>query len=404
MQRSTTPEDVLRLVLAGGRLAAEPGVQAADLDRVVVRLISRDPGVDSDGSAQRVVSDLLQRLWQNGWQPADVVHVVRRRATQRAGRLVAAVIAGASAGVPPAWRAQLDRLEVPAGSVTDWWRAEGVAPAVGWREVLRVVGVLRSLPSIEQLTPPASGSPAPQPPADPGAVPDERALSRIRGLLAKAESTEFAAEAEALTVKAQELMARYAIDTAVVAGRGEGAAGSTTVGARRFHLDDPHAEAKAAVVQAVARANGVRVVLMPGVGIATLVGIAAELDLVELLVTSLLVQAGRALSLEAGAGGTRARSTAYRRGFFYSFAQRIEERLTDARDQAHAEATAAYGSALVPLFADRAAAVDRVVDELFPRLRQRSGPVVDPAGWAAGRRAADDAELGAGRSRLPGAP
>ncbi|WP_369132160.1 DUF2786 domain-containing protein [Modestobacter sp. I12A-02662] len=263
MQGSTTAEDVLRLVLAGGRLAAEPGVQAADLDRVVVRLISRDAGVDSDGSVQRMVSDLLLRLWQNGWQPADVVHVVRRRATQRAGRLVSAVIAGVPAGVSPAWQAQLDRLEVPAGSVTDWWRAERVVPAVAWREVLRVVGVLRSLPPIERLTPPPSGSSATQPPLDPGA-PDERALSRIRGLLAKAESTEFAAEAEALTARPQELMARYAIDTAVLAGRGEGAAGSATVGVRRFHLDDPHAEAKASVVHAVARANGVRVVLMPG--------------------------------------------------------------------------------------------------------------------------------------------
>jgi hypothetical protein len=401
VQGSTTTDDVLRLVLAGGRLAAEPGVQAADLDRVVVRLVSRDPGVDTDGHVQRLLGDLLPRLWQDGWQPADVVHVMRRRATQRAGRLVSAVIAGVpTAGASPAWAAQLDRLEAPAGSVTDWWRSEGVSSTVAWREVLRVVGVLRSLPPIEQLLPPPSGSSA-GPAVHPGAVTDERALSRIRGLLAKAESTEFAAEAEALTAKAQELMARYAIDTAVLAGRGEQAAGDTVVGARRFHLDDPHAEAKASVVQAVAQTNGLRVVLMPGFGIATLVGIAAELDLVELLVTSLLVQAGRALILEAGLGGARARSTAYRRGFYYSFAQRIGERLTEAREQAHEEASATYGSALVPLLADRAAAVDRRVEELFPRLRRRSGPTVDPAGWAAGRRAADDAELSGGRVRLP---
>ncbi|MDP9441581.1 MAG: DUF2786 domain-containing protein, partial [Actinomycetota bacterium] len=45
---------------------------------------------------------------------------------------------------------------------------------------------------------------------------DDRILSRVRALLAKAESTEFAPEAEAFTEKAQELMARYAIDDPVL--------------------------------------------------------------------------------------------------------------------------------------------------------------------------------------------
>ena len=40
-------------------------------------------------------------------------------------------------------------------------------------------------------------------------------LATIRGLLAKAEATEFAAEAEAFTAKASELMARYSLDEAM---------------------------------------------------------------------------------------------------------------------------------------------------------------------------------------------
>ena len=40
------------------------------------------------------------------------------------------------------------------------------------------------------------------------ARPDEKVLGRVRALLAKAESTTFPEEAEALTAKAQELMAR----------------------------------------------------------------------------------------------------------------------------------------------------------------------------------------------------
>jgi hypothetical protein len=124
---------------------------------------------------------------------------------------------------------------------------------------------------------------------------------------------------------------------------------------------------------------------MPAFGIATLVGMPGDLDAVELLVTSLLLQSGRALVDAVQQAGARGRSTAYRRGFLYSYAQRIEERLTEARDAARVEATATYGSALAPVLADRQAAVDEALEELFPSLRRRSGRTVDPAGWHAGR-------------------
>lgn len=398
-----TADEVRMLLLAGGRLAAEPGVQAAELDPVVARLVRRDDGVDSDGQAQQLLTEALPRLWEGGWQPADVVHAARRRVSQRGARLVAAVVAAegeAAQGAPPeAWAAQLAALPAGPRSVTGWWQGERVQPAAAWRDVLRVVGLFRSLPRLEQLAPPPSGwSAALWPVEVPGSEADAKVLHRIRSLLAKAESTEFTEEAEALTAKAQSLMARHAIDTAVLAQR-EGRASSGRVAARRLHLDDPHTEAKAAVVQAVGNANGVRVVLLPSFGIATLVGFREDVDLVELLVTSLLLQASRALAEAARTGGARARSTPFRRGFLYSYAQRVEERLTEAREAATAEARADYGAELAPVLAERSAAVDRAVEELFPSLRRRSGSTVDPAGWHAGRRAADDADLGSGTGR-----
>jgi Protein of unknown function (DUF2786) len=402
-------DDVLRLLLAGARLAAQPGVTGSELDRVVDRLLLRDPAVDSDGSAQGVLLGLLPVLWEGGWQPADVTHVVRRRVSSRASRLVAAVISeeasttGVAARAPRAWAAQLAEVDGGARTVAGWWRAERIAPAAAWRDVLRVIGLLRGLPRLEQLLPPPSGWSGTLRAASGGEdVVDPRALSRIRGLLAKAESTDFEAEAQALTAKAQELMARHTIDTAMLGQRGGSPAGVGQVQARRLHLDDPHAEAKAAIVQAVGTANGVRVVLLPALGIATLVGMPGDLDAVELLVTSLLLQSGRALAESAQLVGSRGRSTAYRRGFLYSYAQRIEERLTEARDSARVQATATYGSDLAPVLADRQAAVDRAVEELFPSVRRRGGRRVDPAGWSAGRRAADAADLGGRRdARLP---
>jgi hypothetical protein len=402
-------DDVQRLLLAGARLAAQPGVTGPELDRVVDRLLVRDPAVDSDGHAQEVLRGLLPVLWEGGWQPADVAHVVRRKVSSRAARLVGAVITEeASTGqvadrAPLAWTAQLAELDGGARTVAGWWRAEGIAAAAAWRDVLRVVGLLRGLPRLEQLLPPPSGWSAAQL-ADSSwdDVVDARALSRIRGLLAKAESTDFDAEAEALTAKAQELMARHAIDTAMLGPRGGPSPTAGAVQARRLHLDDPHAEAKAAIVQAAGTANGVRVVLMPAFGIATLVGMPGDLDVVELLVTSLLLQAGRALADAVRQAGARGGATAYRRGFLYSYAQRIEERLTEARESARVEATATYGSALAPVLAGRQAAVDEALEELFPSLRRRSGRTVDPAGWHAGRQAADVADLGSAHQRLDG--
>jgi hypothetical protein len=381
-------------------------VLAAELDPLVRRLVQLDAGVDTDGHASRALGSALPFLWEAGWQPADVAHVVRRRTSGRGARLIAAVIgadattSGAAERAPGPWLAQLEGGRAGGSTpVADWWRSEQVDAPSGWRDVLRVLGVVRELPPLEVLLPPPSAWSAGRraAPVDPEGV-DPKMLARIRALLAKAESTDFPEEAEALSAKAQSLMARHTIDAAVL-GQRSGAAG-TSVLARRMHLEEPHVEAKAAVVQAVGSANGVRVVLHPALGMATLVGAADDLDLVELLVTSLLVQAGRAMTVAAGTGGARARSSAYRRGFLYSFAQRIGERLESAREEATAEATSTYGTELVPVLAERGRAVDAAVSELFPHLRRRGSRTVDPAGWHAGRRAADDAELGASRRSL----
>jgi hypothetical protein len=77
---------------------------------------------------------------------------------------------------------------------------------------------------------------------------DEKALGRVRALLAKAEATKFPEEAEALSAKAQELMSRYPLHQAVVDHDG----GRVPVAsARRMWIDSPYAGAKALLVQVV---------------------------------------------------------------------------------------------------------------------------------------------------------
>ena len=115
----------------------------------------------------------------------------------------------------------------------------------------------------------------------------------MRALLAKAESTSFPEEAEALTAKAQELMSRHAVDRALVDAA---AAGATSAVGRRLGLDDPYAGAKSLLLSEVAEANGCRSVWSKDLGFATVFGQEADIDSVELLFTSLLGQATAAMT------------------------------------------------------------------------------------------------------------
>jgi hypothetical protein len=224
-------------------------------------------------------------------------------------------------------------------------------------------------------------------------------LNRIRGLLAKAESTEFPEEAEALSAKAQELMTRYAVDHALLDAE-QGRSVTDLVAARRVHLDNPYPEPKARLLSAVGKANGVRVIWLEWVGMATIVGLPDDLDAVDLLFTSLLVQATHAMAATGRAGGGRSRSPSFRRAFLTSYAVRIGERLTEAREHAVAEAARGTGRDLVPVLRKRDQAVDDVFARMFPETYGTEGRAYDARGWHAGRLAADSADLGTGREQL----
>jgi hypothetical protein len=213
-------------------------------------------------------------------------------------------------------------------------------------------------------------------------------------LLAKAESTPYPEEAEACTAKASALMARHAIDHAVVEGARRG--GPT---ARRIGLEDPYANAKGHLLAAVAEANRCRVVLSPSVGVATVFGYPADLEVTEVLFTSLLVQAASAMHAAGGPSApARFRSRRFRQSFLVAFASRIGARLEEVARQVVDEAAAADSSgALLPVLAARRDEVDAAVEAACPRLRTTSISASDAAGWHAGTDAAERADLGGRR-------
>ena len=217
-------------------------------------------------------------------------------------------------------------------------------------------------------------------------------LEKVRALLAKAESTTFPEEAEALSSKAQELMARHAIDEAMV-GAGAGVDdGPTGV---RVPVDDPYAGAKSILLSEVASANRCRAVWSKGYGFSTVVGFESDLEFVDVLYTSLLVQATSAM-VAAGSQfdrSGRSRTRSFRQAFLLAYATRIGQRLRAAEAASRAAAAEEYGAALLPVLADRSAAVKAAEAAAFPGAVSRSVSVSNAAGWAAGSAAADLASL-----------
>ncbi|MGH8984416.1 MAG: DUF2786 domain-containing protein [Acidimicrobiia bacterium] len=217
-------------------------------------------------------------------------------------------------------------------------------------------------------------------------------LARVRALLAKAESTTFPAEAEALSAKAQELMTRYSLDRAVVASeQGDDAAPVR----RGIAVEAPYADTKALLLSEVASANRCRTVWNREACVCTVVGFEADIEATELLFTSLLVQAGTAMRASGpvrdSAGRSRTRS--FRRSFLLGFATRIGERLREATTATTEQAEADHGVSLLPVLAGRSAQVDDAFGAAFPDLVSRSLGATSGSGYFAGRLAADQASV-----------
>ena len=235
---------------------------------------------------------------------------------------------------------------------------------------------------------------------------DQRVLDRVRKLLAKAEHPGTPVEeAQAFSAKASALMAAYAIDRALLdaASTGTGQQTTATPIVRQIDVEPPYAMPRAVLLDRVARAHRVRVVIGPDAGSrrrqCSLVGFPVDLEVVEVLFTSLLLQASTAM-LHASAESTRPR--AFRRAFLLGYADVIGARLATAAGQTEVEADRERsGTALV--LADRADRVERLLEQEFPRLRHLRMSTSSGGGLSAGRAAGARADLSSMASRVGGA-
>lgn len=232
---------------------------------------------------------------------------------------------------------------------------------------------------------------------------EEKIVTKIQKLLAKAESTNSVHEAEALFEKAQALMVQYAIDEARLVASGKRS--RETPVAVDATISDPYFMAKARLLARVAKYNGCEsIIISTKARRCTVVGMPSDVEFVQILFSSLLIQLAAALARVVPTGDPRA----YRKGVVNGYVEEVNKRLyanDQVRQRAKEEVNAdgsATGTALV--LRDNSTDVAAAVKQLFPSItytvsRASRG---SSAGLSAGQSAGARADVSGGRGRVGG--
>jgi hypothetical protein len=232
--------------------------------------------------------------------------------------------------------------------------------------------------------------------------PPSALLDRVRKLLAKAEAEGVTPpEAEALTAKAAELMARYGIDRARLAASRPG---TDRPGNRVIDIANPWAQVRAHLLAGLAGAMRCQCVLLstdrPGARVHVF-GYASDLERADILYTSLLLQMARGLAAAAVPDGVRS-VRAWRRSWLLGFVSAVVGRVRSAEERAAAGAdgSSAPGPSTALVLADRAVEVRRQLEEAYPVTR-RTRITYSGRGYRAGYAQGERADIGQTRLKSP---
>lgn len=367
--------------------------------RWLSRAVTHDRWPEAVAAAvDALAADAVGQAWDRGWMPRDVLSLMAKDSNSAGVKAAATLMRSelrrySEAQLSDQWSAQREALAerskwTSAGEALAGLEGDSrLAASAALLEALYTVADLQAIPMVQPR--PGSGSQARRG----GGAESSKVYEKIRALLAKAESTDSDAEAEAFTAKAQQLIARHSINEALLAESSDAAPEAAAV---RVHIEKPYEKPKSELLHVVADANGCRSVYSSAAGFATVVGGRTDLRSVELLYNSLLVQATSAMT-RAGARQDRAgrsRTRSFRQSFLASFAVRIGERLAESADATARAVSEETGTDLVPVLRSRRETVDARTEEMFPNLTfQAATRISDYEGHIAGRVAADRARL-----------
>ncbi|HLQ56960.1 MAG TPA: DUF2786 domain-containing protein [Streptosporangiaceae bacterium] len=234
-----------------------------------------------------------------------------------------------------------------------------------------------------------------------GPQPTDTLLARVRKLLAKAEAVGVTpAEAQALTAKAAELMAKYGIDRALLAAeRPE----TDHPADRVLDIDNPWARVQAHMLCGVASAMRCQCVVLPRVEAGARIhvfGFASDIERADVLYTSLLVQMWQGLVAAQVPSWSRS-PRAWRRSWLLGFATAVVSRVREAEHNAACAATspaAASGSKATLVLADRRQVIRRNIEQAYP-LTRKTRLTYSGNGYGAGYAEGQKADIGSTRLR-----
>ncbi len=169
----------------------------------------------------------------------------------------------------------------------------------------------------------------------------DEVADKVRKLLTQAEDTATTPEeAQAFTMKAQQLMTKYSIDLAMVTD----ASKADQLVVRGWTVANPYATHRVSLINAVARANDCRAIysaLPGGRKHIEVVGYPADVEWVETLSSSLNVQLAGALVVAMHHKPRGVHGRTFSVGFVQGFTAEVDSRLHQAQRQAVAAAEAA---------------------------------------------------------------
>lgn len=224
-------------------------------------------------------------------------------------------------------------------------------------------------------------------------------LERVRKLLTKAEDPGCTPEeSAALNDKAAELIAKYGVDRALLA---QAVPTSDIVADRTITVPAPYALDKCGLLGTIAlalRCRSVRTKQWNGQGYdyrVHLFGFESDLDRLELVYTSLLVQA--AYGVAQAQVPTWETPAAYRRSWLLGFTQTVGARLRAAEAKATEATPTTSGPSTALVLADRTAIVGRALTDAYPSVRAAAPRRFTGSGADSGRAAGARADLGGAR-------
>ena len=224
-------------------------------------------------------------------------------------------------------------------------------------------------------------------------------LRRVQALLAKADSTEFEEEAEALRVKANELIATHSITATMLAAEGRSA---DALGKVIIYFTGAYTHNQASLLTGIANVFNCKAVhyAAPGgrktLDKAVVVGYSSDLDVVEGLFRIINMQAVHECAQTIPPAWEHGRT--YRNSWWFGFNRVVHGRLKKAHATAVRQASAtSNGISAALVLVDRAAKVEAYRDEIFSNLRTSKRHARSSFGYCDGKAAGARADIGQSR-------